>query len=64
MAETVKRLVGNVDIEYKEARTGDYTGKIVSTAKAKKELDWQPKVNLEEGITKYIKWYKESKLRS
>jgi len=34
--ETVKKLVGNVDIEYKEARAGDYEGKIVSTEKAKK----------------------------
>ena len=64
VAETVKKLVGNVSIEYEKARTGDYAGKIVSTKKASKELNWQPKVDLEEGVTRYIQWYKDSKLRS
>lgn len=59
VAETVKKLLGNVEIEYKEARAGDYEGKIVSGEKAKKELGWEPKVDLEEGLRKYIKWYKE-----
>ncbi len=63
VAETVKKLVGNVSIEYKEARTGDYAGKIVSTKKASKELNWQPKVDLEEGVTRYIQWYKDSHSR-
>ncbi len=60
VAETVKKLVGDVDIEYKEARAGDYEGKIVSGDKAKKELGWQPRVDFEEGIRRYIEWYKES----
>jgi len=64
VAETVKKLVGSVDVEYKEARTGDYAGKVVSAEKANKELSWQPKVDLEEGITRYIQWYKERILRS
>lgn len=64
VAETVKKLVGNVDIEYREARAGDYEGKIVSTEKANKELNWQPRVDLEEGVTQYIQWYKGSILRS
>ncbi len=64
VAETVKKLVGNVSIEYEEAKTGDYAGKIVSTKKASKELNWQPKVDLEEGVTRYIQWYKDSKLKN
>jgi len=60
VAETVKKLVGKVDIEYKEARAGDYAGKIVSGKKAKKELGWQPRVDFEEGIRRYIEWYKEN----
>ena len=63
VAETVKKLVGNVDIEYKEARPGDYEGKIASAEKAKKELGWEPRVDLEEGITRYIQWYKEYMLK-
>ncbi|MFC2019758.1 hypothetical protein ACFLU4_07440 [Chloroflexota bacterium] len=52
-------LIGNVDIQYKEARTGDYSGKIVSTEKARKKLGWQPVVDLQEGVSRYIKWYKD-----
>ena len=62
VAETVKKLVGNVAIEYKEARTGDYAGKMVSSEKANKELNWRPKVDLEEGITRYIGWYRNKLL--
>jgi len=54
-------LVGDVKIEYKEARPGDYEGKIVSSDKAKRELGWQPRVDIvdiEEGIKRYIDWYK------
>ncbi len=60
IAETVKRLIGNVTIDYKEARPGDYSGAIVSAEKARKELGWEPKVDLEEGVKRYIDWYKKS----
>ena len=33
-------------------------GKIVSANKAKKELEWEPKIDIEEGIRRYIEWYK------
>jgi len=58
VAETVQKLVGDVAIEYKDARAGDFQGKLISSAKARKELNWEPKVSLEEGITRYIEWYK------
>jgi UDP-glucose 4-epimerase len=58
IADTVKRLVSNVTIEYKEARAGDYGGALVSNDKAKKELGWEPKVDFEEGVRRYIEWYK------
>ena len=60
VAETVQKLVGEgVKIEYKEARPGDYGGKFVSMGKAKRELDWEPEVDFEEGMQRYIDWYKE-----
>ena len=58
IAETIRKLVGDVKIEYEEARPGDYEGKIVSSDKAKRELGWQPRVDIEEGIKRYIDWYK------
>ena len=33
-------------------------GKDFSAEKAKKELGWEPKVDIEEGIRRYIEWYK------
>lgn len=60
IAEVVRRLVGDVEIEYKEVRAGDYGGAIVSADKAKRELGWQPKVTFEEGVKRYIEWYKQS----
>jgi len=58
IAETIRRLVGNVRIEHREARPGDYQGKKVSAEKAKRELGWKPKVDIEEGIRRYIEWYR------
>ena len=58
IAETIRKLVGDVKIEYEEARPGDYEGKIVPSDKAKRELGWQPRVDIEEGIKRYIDWYK------
>lgn len=64
IAEIIRRLVGkNVKIEYKpEFRPGDYKGKIVSAEKAKRELGWEPKTDIEEGIMRYIEWYKNNVL--
>ena len=58
VAETVKKLIDNVKIKYKEARPGDYTGNDVSREKAKVELGWEPKVDFEEGMKRYIDWYR------
>ena len=59
VAETVKKLIGNVEIKYKGERRGDFEGKTVSTEKAKKELGWVPKVDFEEGVRRYIEWYRK-----
>lgn len=58
VAETVKKLVGDVPIEYREQRPGDYRGKLVSISRVKKELGWEPRIDLEAGIRRYIEWYK------
>jgi len=60
VAETVSRLIDDVRIEYREARPGDFRGRIASNNKAFTELGWRPKIDLEEGIRRYIRWYRES----
>jgi len=59
IAETVRKLAGNVPIEYIEGRPGDFSGKEISSERARRELNWQPKVGFEEGVRRYIAWYKE-----
>lgn len=59
IAETIKKILGNVKIEYIEGRPGDFSGKEISNKKAKEELGWKPKTSFEDGVKKYIDWYKE-----
>ena len=63
IAETIQKIIGNVKIEYVPARPGDFSGKEVSSDLAKKELGWEAKVPFEEGLRKYIEWYKERETR-
>jgi len=64
VAETVKKLLGGtIEIEYKPGRPGDYGGKVVISEKARKELGWYPKIDFEDGMKRYIDWYKKSILK-
>lgn len=58
IAETIKKILGDVKIEYTPARPGDFSGKEVSSEFAKKELGWEPKTSFKEGVRRYIEWYK------
>jgi UDP-glucose 4-epimerase len=59
IAETIQKIIGNVKIEYIQGRPGDFSGKEVSSGLAKKELEWEAKTSFEEGLKKYIDWYKK-----
>lgn len=52
----------NLKIVYQEDRPADVRRHYADTKKAKKILNFQAKIPLEEGIVKYIKWLKEQKL--
>ncbi len=59
IAETIKEIVGNVEIQYVVGRPGDFSGKEISSDLARRELEWQPKVSFKDGVRKYLKWYKD-----
>jgi UDP-glucose 4-epimerase len=63
IAETVQKIIGNVKIEYTPARPGDFSGKEVSSERAHMELGWVPKTSFEDGVRKYVQWYKEREER-
>lgn len=63
IAEIVQKLAGNnTEIRYTEARPGDFSGKEISNKRAYKELGWEPKVGIEEGIRRYIEWFRDENI--
>ncbi len=61
LATMVKMIFGNrINIECNSAREDDYSGEIFDISKAREDLGWEPKVDFEEGIRRYIEWYKEN----
>lgn len=58
ITETLQKLLGSLTIEYFPARQGDYGGEHVSNKLAKHELGWIPAIPFEEGMRRYIAWYR------
>ncbi len=59
IAETVRKIIGDVKIEHGPARPGDFGGKEVSSERAKQELGWEARTPFEEGVRRYVSWLKE-----
>ena len=66
LAELVSRMLGGIEIIYREepTRVGEfqYFRKLISSNKAYIELDWQPQIDLEEGVRRTIEWYRQEVL--
>jgi UDP-glucose 4-epimerase len=58
IAHTVRELVGDVDVVHTEARTADFGGVVVCGKRASRELGWQASTPFEEGVRRYIDWYR------
>jgi len=59
VARTIDKVLGGgVKIEHMPARPGDYAGKEISAKKVLEELEWEPKINFEEGMKRTIDWFK------
>jgi len=64
--DLVKKIIKisgkNLEIEYDSSKPSIKTKVVPDITRAKKEFGWEPKVSLEEGITRTIKWYKDNLL--
>ena len=60
IAESVRDIVGNVEIRYGEERPGDFRGKMVLSTRALVELEWAAKTGFIDGLYEYVRWFKEN----
>ncbi len=61
VVKKIFEIVGyETSIEDKGERKGDVPTLVASSEKIKKELGWEPRVNLEEGLTKTIEFFKNN----
>ena len=58
MADVLEKKAKIKNIEKQKGDVGDT---LADVSKAKKELRWKPKVKIEEGLKKFVEWWKEER---
>ena len=63
LLEVLKTITGNPDVEpnYEEPRRGDVRHSQADISKAREHLNYEKRVDLEEGLRKTIEWWKTSR---
>jgi UDP-glucose 4-epimerase len=59
LAETVRDLVGDVEVTFGPTRPGDYRARIVRSDRARDELGWLPEHTFADGLRKTLEWYRQ-----
>ena len=59
IAETVRELLGDVEVVRVPGRTGDFGGAPVSGNRAARDLGWRPTTPFREGVRRYIEWHRD-----
>ncbi len=62
IAETIQKIIGDVEITYTESRPGDFSGKECISQRAREELGWVPSTTFEDGLRQYIDWYRDREM--
>ena len=60
VAETVQQHVGETEIVHTPGRSGDFAGAEISSARAAEELGWAATTTLDEGVSGYLTWLRET----
>ena len=63
LAETVRDVVGDVEVTFGPARPGDYRARVVQSDRARDELGWVPQHSFADGLEKTLAWYREQEAR-
>ena len=59
ITETIARVLDRpVAVDFLPDRPGDFKGREVSAAKAKKILGWEATTSFEDGLRRYVDWYR------
>ena len=54
----VSQFYSEINPIYKPAREGELNRSVLNSSKAKKELDWKPEYNLDDGMKQVLNWLK------
>ena len=59
----LQNYIGDFNIVHEEKKEGDVTHTFADTEKARKILGYKPKINIEKGLSKMVKWYKSEYIK-
>jgi nucleoside-diphosphate-sugar epimerase len=54
--DQIGRLCGRADARYREAQMGDVTHTYADISRARRELGYDPRVGIEEGLRREVEW--------
>ncbi len=57
----LKKRFGEVTVERKDERAGDFRGVVTKIEKAKSLTGWEPEIPFQEGFNKYVDWLAEQR---
>ncbi|MEP6598466.1 MAG: NAD-dependent epimerase/dehydratase family protein [Actinomycetota bacterium] len=60
ITESIADILGPIDVEFLQARPGDFRGREISAAKVAEVLGWRATTSFDEGLRRYIDWYRGS----
>ena len=60
LIELLEKIIEkNAKTKYVEKQKGDVRDTLADTCKAREELGWKPRVKMEEGLKRFVGWYKK-----
>jgi UDP-glucose 4-epimerase len=60
IAEAVRDALGEVEITYTPARSGDFAARRVDATNAAELIGWRPTTPFREGLQRYLDWYRHT----